>query len=279
MSVDENENKEVYIKRSLPNERSRISHAVAILSGKGGVGKSFTTSYLAVLLKRKGYKVAILDGDITGPSIPQAFNVKGPIYGKGTTFEPAISKTGIQIMSSNLLLDNSDDPIVWRGQLISQMIEQFYTDVVYDCDYLLIDMAPGTSDVALTIFQKIKLSSAIIVTTPQDLVSHIVLKSIKMADLLQVPLLSLVCNMAYVKCLNCGEEIQLFGKTSDKLCKDNHIPYFDKVPFDSNIAAHMDKGSIEDLNTDYLSITRDAIINCSSIEDEIDKMDKDIRKR
>lgn len=260
------ENKKIDMPKTMPNEKSRIKHSVCILSGKGGVGKSFTSSYIAVALARKGFKVGILDADITGPSIPFAFSVKGPVYGSGSYFDPIKSKTGIQIMSSNLLLDNPEDPIVWRGAMISTLIEQFYTDVVWDVDYLIIDMAPGTGDTALTIFQKIKLSAAVIVTTPQSLVGQVVEKSAKMAEMLSVPLLSVVNNMAYVKCPKCNERISLYGKFDDKILKDHNIPVYDEVPFDSDIAKAMDDGSIESLIVDYLDNTVSSII--SSCENE-----------
>ncbi len=258
-----------YIPKTHPNEKSHIGHVVAVLSGKGGVGKSFTSCYIATALARKGYKVGILDADITGPSVPFAFGVKGPVYGEGTYFEPVKSKTGISVMSSNLLLDHPDDPIVWRGSMISTLIEQFYTDVVWDVDYLIIDMAPGTGDIALTIFQKIRLSSAVLVASPQSLVSQIVEKSAKMAEMLSVPLLSLVENMAYVKCPHCGERIDLYGKVDDHIGRDHGIPVFDEIPFDPEIAKHMDCGTIEDLVVPYLDNTVDSIIRNATDEDTL----------
>jgi Mrp family chromosome partitioning ATPase len=249
-----------YLPKTSPAPKSRIAHAIAVLSGKGGVGKSFTSAYLAVLLARKGYKVGILDADITGPSIPFAFAVKGPVVGDGSFFYPVKSKTGIEIMSSNLLLDHPDDPIVWRGPMLSTLCEQFYTEVIWDVDYLIIDMAPGTADVSLTVFQKVKLSAAIMVATPQNLVNLIVEKSAKMADMLSVPLLSLVENMAYVKCPKCGERIDVFGKTDPALASKHGIPVFEEVPFDAEIASHMDQGDIEGLKADYLMGTADAIV-------------------
>ncbi len=258
-----------FIPKTHPNEKSRIGHAVAVLSGKGGVGKSFTSCYIATELSRRGYKVGILDADITGPSVPFAFGVKGPVYSESTYIEPVKSKGGISIMSSNLLLDHPDDPIVWRGAMISTLIEQFYTEVVWDVDYLIIDMAPGTGDIALTVFQKIRLSSAVLVASPQSLVTQIVEKSAKMAEMLSVPLLSLVENMAYVKCPHCNERIDLYGKVDDRIGKDHGIPVFDEIPFDPEIAKHMDSGTIEDLHVDYLDSTVDAIIKNSTDEDSL----------
>ncbi|MFA6624795.1 MAG: P-loop NTPase [Bacilli bacterium] len=252
-----------YLPKTSPAPKSRIGHAIAVLSGKGGVGKSFTSSYLAVLLRRKGFKVGILDADITGPSIPFAFNVKGPVTGDGSCFYPVKTKTGIEIMSSNLLLDHPDDPIVWRGPMLGTLIEQFYSEVIWDVDYLIIDMAPGTGDVSLTVFQKIALSSAVIVGTPQNLVSLIVEKSAKMAEMLSVPLISLVENMAYVKCPKCGEKIDVFGKIDTELGHRHGIPVFDEVPFDAEVAKHMDAGDIENLQVEYLKNTADSIVIAS----------------
>ncbi len=257
-----------YLPKTEPSQGSRIAHAVAVMSGKGGVGKSFTSAYLAVALARKGYKVGILDADITGPSIPFCFNVKGPTYSEGGTILPVMSKTGIAIMSSNLLLDNPEDPIVWRGTMISTLIEQFYSEVKWDVDYLIIDLAPGTGDISLTVFQKIRLSSAVLVTTPQSMVNMVVEKSAKMADMLSVPLLSLVENMAYVKCPNCSERIDIYGKRDTDIGKKHGIPVYDEVPFDERISKAMDEGDIESLYVDYLDSTVDAIIK-NSIESDM----------
>lgn len=252
-----------YIPKTSPSSKAHIGHAVAVLSGKGGVGKSFTSSYLAVSLRRKGFKVGILDADLTGPSIPFAFHVKGPVIGEQGLIYPVKSKTGIEIMSSNLLLDNPEDPLVWRGPMLAQLLEQFYAEVVWDVDYLIIDLAPGTADVSLTVFQKVKLSSAVLVSTPQSLVSLIVEKSAKMANMLNVPLLSLVENMAYVKCPHCGERIDVFGKVDPLFGKKHGIPVFDEVPFDESIAKAVDAGKIEELEVPYLKDTVNAIIKAA----------------
>ncbi len=252
-----------------PNSKSRIGQAIAVISGKGGVGKSFTSSYLAVSLQRRGYKVGILDADITGPSIPFAFNVKGPVMGDGTYFYPIKSKTGIEIMSSNLLLAHPDDPIVWRGPMISTLCQQFYTEVIWDVDFLIIDMAPGTSDVSLTIFQQIKIADAVVVASPQNLVSMVVEKSAQMAELLSVPLVSLVENMAYIKCPDCGKRIDLFGSVHSDLAKKHGIPIFEEIPLDQNIAKHVDEGRVEELEGDYLKETVDAIISYAKYSKDI----------
>ncbi len=256
-----------YLPKTEPCEKSHVGHVVAVLSGKGGVGKSFTSCYLAVKLRRMGYKVGILDADITGPSVPFTFGVKGPVVGVGSYFYPIKSKTGIEIMSSNLLLPHDDDPIVWRGPMLSTLIEQFYTEVVWDVDFLLVDMPPGTGDVSLTVFQKMRLSSAILVTSPQGLVDLIVEKSAKMADMLSVPLLSLVENMAYVRCPDCGRRIDIYGKTDRDIAKKHGIPNFEEIPFDEKISSFVDKGMIEDLDVPYLDNTAKAIADAAKDED------------
>ncbi len=239
---------------------SRVDNCIAVMSGKGGVGKSFTSAYLAVALQRKGYKVGILDADITGPSIPFCFGIKGPTYSESGIIEPVKTKTGIQVMSSNLLLDNPEDPIVWRGAMISTLIEQFYSEVKWDCDYLIIDMAPGTGDNSLTVFQKFRITSAVLVTSPQSMVNMVVEKSAKMADMLSVPLLSLVENMAYVKCPCCNNRIDIYGKMDSEIGKRHGIPTFDEVPFDQDIAKAMDAGNVEGLDVPYLDSTVNSII-------------------
>lgn len=263
------EQKSAYLPKDSIAKGARIKHAVAIMSGKGGVGKSFTSAYLAVLLQRKGFKVGILDADITGPSIPHCFNVSGPTYSEGGIISPVLTKTGIQVMSSNLLLDNPEDPIVWRGSMISTLIEQFYSEVKWDVDYLIIDLAPGTGDISLTVFQKIKLSSAVVVSSPQQLVSMVVEKSAKMAEMLSVPMLSYVENMAYVKCPDCGKRIDIYGNKKSKVSDNHSIMVFDEIPFDAEIAQAMDNGSIEELDVPYLDATANAIVSYSTSQDNI----------
>ena len=257
-----------YLPKTEPCPGSRISHVVAVMSGKGGVGKSFTSAYLAVALARKGYKVGILDADITGPSIPFCFGLKGPTYSEGGTILPLKTKTGISVMSSNLLLDNPEDPIVWRGSMISTLIEQFYAEVKWDVDYLIIDLAPGTGDISLTVFQKIRLSCAVLVTSPQSMVNMVVEKSAKMADMLSVPLLSLVENMAYVKCPHCSEKIEIYGKRDTDIGRRHGIPVFDEVPFDASISKAMDEGDVESLVVPYLDSTVNAIIRSTAEPEE-----------
>lgn len=249
----EKENKP-YLPENELNSKSRIDHIIAVASGKGGVGKSFTSSYLAVKLARENKKVGILDADITGPSIPFAFNVKGPVDSTGESFfYPLKSKKyGIEIMSSNLLVPNENDPLVWRGPMVATLIEQFYHDVIWDVDYLIIDLAPGTSDVSLTVFQNMKIDSAILVSTPQSLVSLIVDKSMNMASLLNVPISALVENMSYVKCPDCGKRIDIYGKMDKSILKKHNIPLLEEIPFDHKISEFVDKGRIEDLEVPYL---------------------------
>ena len=232
-----------------------VKHCIGVLSGKGGVGKSFVSSYLAVLLARKGYRVGILDADITGPSIPFSFGIKEKALGTDRYIIPAYSKKyGIQIISSNMLLDNDTDPIIWRGPMIGQMVDQFYSQVFWDdLDFLLIDMPPGTSDVPLTVFQSIKIDGIIIASTPQALVNLIVDKSVNMANMMNVPSLGLVSNMAYVKCPNCSEKIYIYGEDKvAEVSKKYNIQTYASVPFDPVITNHVDQGKIEDLEVDYL---------------------------
>lgn len=258
----EKENKP-YLPENNFNEKSRIDHIIAVCSGKGGVGKSFTSSYLAVKLARNNKKVGILDADITGPSIPFAFNVKGPVDSTGESFfYPLKSKKyGIEIMSSNLLIPNESDPLVWRGPMVATLIEQFYRDVIWDVDYLIVDLAPGTSDVSLTVFQNMKIDDAILVSTPQSLVSLIVDKSINMASLLNVPVSALVENMAYVKCPKCDERIDIYGKIDKSILKKHNIPLLEEIPFDSRISEYVDKGKIEELDVPYLDDLVKNILN------------------
>ena len=231
-----------------PNAHSNIKKVIGVVSGKGGVGKSMVTSTLAVLTNRKGKKTAILDADITGPSIPKAFGVKDKAYGNQLGMLPCESKTGIEMMSINLLLDNDTDPVVWRGSIIANTVKQFWQDVVWgDVDYMFIDMPPGTGDVPLTVFQSIALDGIIIVTTPQDLVSMIVDKAVKMAQMMNVPILGIVENMSYFKCPDCGGVHKIFGESNIEMIAAKHnIPVVCKLPIDPSVAAKCDRGQAED---------------------------------
>ena len=237
-----------------PNQYSNIKKVIGVVSGKGGVGKSMVTSTLAVLTSRKGKKTAILDADITGPSIPKAFGVKDKAYGNQFGMLPCESKTGIEMMSINLLLDNDTDPVVWRGSIIANTVKQFWQDVVWgDVDYMFIDMPPGTGDVPLTVFQSIALDGIIIVTTPQDLVSMIVDKAVKMAKLMNVPILGIVENMSYFKCSDCGKIHKIFGDSNiDAIAEKHSIPVVCKLPINPDIAAKCDRGAAEEYEGEWL---------------------------
>ena len=236
------------------NDRSKIKKIIGVLSGKGGVGKSFITSLLAVYLNRQGYKVGILDADITGPSIPKAFGIKEKAYGEDNLIYPLESKGGIKIMSANCLLENDTDPIVWRGPLLGGLIKQFYEDVLWeDLDYLLIDMPPGTGDVALTIFQQLPVDDLIIVTSPQDLVSLIVTKAIKMANMMNIKVLGVIENMSYLKCPDCGKKISLFGESHlDDFSKEMNFDILAQLPLVSENATLIDKGLVEQVSLDEI---------------------------
>ncbi|MEG1994794.1 MAG: Mrp/NBP35 family ATP-binding protein, partial [Oscillospiraceae bacterium] len=199
------------IKKEDPNKLSKIKKVIAVVSGKGGVGKSLVTSLLAVISQRKGFKTAIMDADVTGPSIPKAFGITEKATATDLGLFPVVTKTGIETMSINLLLEDETAPVVWRGPVISGTVKQFWTDVVWgEVDYMFIDMPPGTGDVPLTVFQSIPVDGIIIVTSPQELVSMIVEKAVKMAEMMNVPILGIVENMSYIKCPDCDKEIKLF---------------------------------------------------------------------
>ena len=238
-----------------PHELSDIKKVIGIVSGKGGVGKSLVTSMLAVLAQRKGFKTAILDADITGPSIPKAFGVKGEVTGDGAGgIFPLASKTGFELMSVNLLLPDETTPVVWRGPVIAGTVKQFWTDVIWnDVDYMFIDMPPGTGDVPLTVFQSIPLDGIIIVTSPQELVSMIVEKAANMARMMNIPVLGLVENMAYFKCPDCGKEYDIYGKSHiNEVAEKFGYDVLARIPIDPKLAALCDKGMIELMENDYL---------------------------
>ena len=250
------------IEKAKLNERSSVKKVVAVLSGKGGVGKSFITSYLAVSLRRKGYNVGILDADVTGPSIPKAFGIKDKAMGEDGLIYPLFSKTGIHIMSANCLLEDDSEPIIWRGSLLSNLVKQFYTDVLWeDLDYLLIDMPPGTGDIALTTFQSIPIDDLIIVTSPQDLVSLVVTKAIKMARMMNINVLGVVENMSYLSCPKCNEKISVFGESHlDEFAKELDFKVLGKLPIVSENTKLMDQGKIEHIDLpEFESVTESVI--------------------
>lgn len=245
------------------NPLSDVKKVIGIVSGKGGVGKSLVTSLLAVGKAREGKNVAILDADITGPSIPRAFGIRGTVEGDANGIYPRQSNSGIKIISSNLLLDDETDPVIWRGPVIAGMVKQFWTDVVWDdVDFMFVDMPPGTGDVPLTVFQSIKLDGIIIVTSPQDLVSMIVEKAVKMANKMNIRIYGVVENMSYVVCQDCGKHIEIFGSGKvDKVAKDFDLKVLGKLPMDANVALAVDNGDVEILNTDAL---KDALAEIES---------------
>lgn len=244
-----------------PHELTHVKKIIGVCSGKGGVGKSLVTAMLAVLAQRQGLKVGILDADITGPSIPKAFGIKEKAAGTDQGIFPARSTTGIDVMSLNLLLENDSDPVVWRGPVIAGAVGQFWTDVIWgDKDVLFIDMPPGTGDVMLTVCQTIPVDGLVLVSTPQELVEMIVEKALKMAGLMNVPVLGLVENMSYIACPDCGRQIEVFGKSHvDELAGRYSIPVTAKLPIDPKLAGSVDKGMIELFNGDWLNNLADAI--------------------
>ena len=240
------------IEKLKPNSNTTIKHCFAVISGKGGVGKSLVTSLLASSMNKKGYNVAILDADITGPSIPQAFGLKDKMaQSDEDAIYPVISRHGIRIMSANLLLPNDEDPIIWRGPMIAGFVSQLYTDVCYgDIDYMFIDMPPGTGDVPLTIFQQYPIDGIIIVTSPQELVSMVVTKSINMAKMMYINTIGIVENMSYIKCPKCSEKIRVFGSNdSKKRIEKTGLKIVAELPIDPKLASLVDEGKIEDYET------------------------------
>ena len=244
-----------------PHEQSHIKKVIGVCSGKGGVGKSMVTSLLAVAMQRMGLKVGILDADITGPSIPREFGLKQKAEGNDTGIFPVRTTTGIDVMSLNLLLPNDSDPVAWRGPIIAGAVTQFWTDVIWgDKDVLFIDMPPGTGDVMLTVCQSIPVDAAVLVSTPQELVGMIVEKSIKMVDMLNIPVIGLVENMSYVQCPDCGKKIAVFGEShADAIARQYGIPHTAALPIDRKLAASADKGMIELTNGDWLDEIANAI--------------------
>ena len=235
------------------NAHSSVKKVIGIVSGKGGVGKSMVTSLLAALTARKGYNVGILDADITGPSIPKAFGVKGQITGFDGFMVPKVSHSGIKIMSANLLLEKEDVPVIWRGPVIAGAVKQFWTDTVWeDLDFMFIDMPPGTGDVPLTVFQSIPLDGIVIVTSPQELVSLVVAKAVNMAKTMEIPIIGLVENMSYAECPDCGKKIEIFGKSkTEETAKKEGLELVARVPFNPQIASLADAGEIEKFTGDY----------------------------
>ncbi len=244
-----------------PNEHSNIKKVIGVVSGKGGVGKSIVTSMLAVLMQRRGYHSAILDADITGPSIPKAFGITQKADGSEIGIFPVKSKMGTKIMSVNLLLENDTDPVVWRGPVIAGTVKQFWTEVVWnDVDYMFVDMPPGTGDVPLTVFQSLPLDGIVVVTSPQELVGMIVGKAVKMAEMMDIPILGIVENMSYFSCPDCGKKHSIFGESHiDSYAKEYAIDTVCKIPINPQFATACDKGMIELFEGEWVDALADKI--------------------
>ena len=243
------------------NAHSRVKKVIGVVSGKGGVGKSMVTSLMSVILRRRGLNTAILDADITGPSIPRAFGVRGQLMASDEGIYPANSTTGIKMVSLNLLLDNETDPVVWRGPVIAGTVKQFWSDVMWeDVDYMFVDMPPGTGDVPLTVFQSLPVDGILIVTSPQELVGMIVEKAMHMAQMMNIPVLGIVENMAYFQCDECGKRHYIFGKSHlEDIAARNGIGLTAQMPLDPALAAACDAGRIEMFDAPWLDGVADAL--------------------
>jgi Mrp family chromosome partitioning ATPase len=245
------------------HEGSSVRKVIGVISGKGGVGKSFVTCLLACAMNRKGKHTAILDADITGPSIPEAFGLSSTrVEGDDNTINPVTTDGGIQLMSMDFLLEKNTDPVIWRGPVISGAVKQFWTDVIWhDIDYMFVDMPPGTGDVPLTVFQSLPVDGIIVVSSPQQLVRVIVEKAVKMANMMNIPIIGLVENMSYVKCPKCGEIINVYGKSNIEAIAENYtLPVLARIPIEETSSAAVDLGTIEDLNVDYVDKAVEAIL-------------------
>lgn len=245
-----------------PNPKSSVKKVIGVVSGKGGVGKSLVTSLLASCLNKKGLHVGIMDADITGPSIPKIFGLHEKAVGDDDGLYPVKTITGIDVMSINLLLENETDPVIWRGPVIGGVVKQFWTDVIWkDIDCLMVDMPPGTGDVPLSVFQMMPVNGIVIVTSPQELVSMIVEKAVKMAGMMNVPILGIVENMSYLECPDCGKKISVFGESNvDSISKQYNIPVLAKIPIDPAIAESCDGGAVELLKADYMNEAVEKIV-------------------
>lgn len=241
--------------RAEMNPHSNVKKVIGVVSGKGGVGKSFVTASLASAMRKAGYEVGILDADITGPSIPKMYGVKGPAVGTEMGILPVEAEDGTRIMSLNLLVDNEEAPVIWRGPVIAGTVKQFWTDVVWgDIDYLFVDMPPGTGDVPLTVFQSLPVDGIIIVTSPQELVQMIVNKAVNMAEMMNIPVLGIIENYSYLKCPDCGTEIKIFGESQiDAVAKDSNMKVLGKLPLDPSFAKKADEGRFFEISNSYLN--------------------------
>ena len=238
-----------------PNDMTHVKKLIGVVSGKGGVGKSLVTSLLATLMRRGGSATAVLDADITGPSIPKSFGIHEHATGTDQYIIPVSTHTGLQIMSINLILENETEPVVWRGPVIAGAVTQFWTDVLWtDVDYMFVDMPPGTGDVPLTVFQSLPVDGIIIVTSPQDLVGMIVAKAVNMANMMNIPVLGIVENMSYFKCPDCGKEHAIFGESKvEKIAKEYGIAHFARLPMDPVVATMVDAGEVESVSGEHIA--------------------------
>ena len=236
------------------NAMSDVKHVIGVVSGKGGVGKSFVTASLANRMAAKGFKVGILDADITGPSIPKMYGLKGAANADDNGIYPMKTRNGIEVMSINLLLPTEETPVIWRGPILANMVKQFWTDVIWgDIDYLFVDMPPGTGDVPLTAFQSLPLDGIVIVSSPQDLVRMIVRKAYNMAEMMKIPVLGIVENYSYVKCPDCGKEIKVFGESHiDEIAAELNVPVLGKMPIDVAFAQKADAGEFDEIQNPYV---------------------------
>ena len=243
------------------NPYSRVDKVIGVVSGKGGVGKSLVTSLLASEMQRRGHRCAVLDADITGPSIPKSFGITAKAMGTDDFLLPVTTHSGIQVMSINLILEEDTEPVVWRGPVIAGAVTQFWSDVLWqDVDYMFVDLPPGTGDVPLTVFQSLPIDGVVIVTTPQDLVSMIVAKAVKMASMMNVPVLGIVENMSYFKCPDCGKEHAIFGESKvETIAKEFGIKHFARLPIDPVIATMVDAGEVESVPGDPIAELADYI--------------------
>lgn len=243
------------IEKEPMNAASNVKKVIGVVSGKGGVGKSFVTSSLASAMNKAGYKVGIMDADITGPSIPKMFGLHGQIYGTEQGMVPMVAEDGTKIMSINLLLDNEEEPVIWRGPVVAGVVKQFWNETVWgDIDYLFVDMPPGTSDVPLTVFQSLPVDGIVIVTSPQELVQMIVKKAYNMAEMMHVPVLGVVENFSYLKCPDCGKEIKVFGESHvDEVAAELGIKVLGKMPIETAYAESADEGRFYEMENEYLA--------------------------
>lgn len=253
------------------HEGSNVKRVIGVVSGKGGVGKSLVTSLSAVLAQRSGYKTAIMDADITGPSIPKMFGIKENAVGDEKGIYPCTTHTGLKVMSLNLLTENETDPVVWRGPILAGTVKQFWTDVIWgDIDFMFVDMPPGTGDVPLTVFQSLPVDGIIIVASPQELVGMIVEKALNMATMMDIPILGLVENMSYIKCPNCDTEIKLFGESHiDKVAEEKGLEVLGIIPIEPTLALLCDTGSIEAFSGDWLNKVKDLLKEMEKTEEKL----------